>query len=86
MGAETVRFYQEQPESDRAKQTFQQQIERLERLNEPESPAQALGNLALSYFIGGAITQGAVMPRTEAIAVEGIVATTEYADQFRRAA
>lgn len=86
MGAETARLYQEQTEADRIKQTYDQQIERLQRLNEPELPAQALGNLALSYFIGGAITQGAIMPRTEAVAIEGIVATTEYANQFRRAA
>jgi len=86
MGAETARPYQQQTEADRIKQTYDQQAERIQRLSEPESPAQALGNLALSYFIGGAITQGAIMPRTEAVAIEGIVATTEYADQFRRAA
>jgi len=82
MGPETVRFYQEPQETDEAKQIFEMQQERLRRLSEPESPATTLGNMVLSSVIGGALTGGAVMPRTEAVTLELIAGTSEYADSL----
>lgn len=86
MGAETVRFSQEQAEMDEARKALGQHQERLRRLSEPEPPAQTLGNLALAYLFGGALAHGAVLPRTEAIMLESAVATTETADSLEKAA
>lgn len=84
MGTETVRFYQEQAQADQAKQIIDLQAERARRLAEPESPVQTLGTLALAYLIGGAMAHGAVLPRTEAVTVEGVAGATEAADRLRR--
>ena len=79
----TEKFPVHQPETEKEQKQRVLEAERvrLERLTDGPGPAEALGNLALTYFVGGALTQGAVLPRTEAIAMEGIVVTTDYADR-----
>lgn len=86
MGAETVRFYQERQPEDQIKQIYALQQERLRRLSQPPSPTETLGNLALVYLFGGAMAHGAFLPRTEAVTLEGVVATAEAADGLQKAA
>ena len=87
--AEALRLHQEHQDQDQARQILELQTERLRRLSQPESPMQTLGNLAIVYFIGGAMggaLGGTALPRTEALTLEGTVATTEIADELRKAA
>jgi hypothetical protein len=47
-----------------------------------EKPLAALGDLVLMTVMGGALTGGGTMPRTEALALEGLSATTEIPDRL----
>ena len=78
---EKLTVHQPETKKEQERRVIEMERARLERLTESPSPAEALGNLALTYFVGGALTQGAVLPRTEVIAMEGVVVATDYADR-----
>ena len=55
---------------------------RIQKLTEPESPVNVLGNMVLGAVIGGALGSPSLMPRTEAITLELIAGTVEIADDI----
>lgn len=79
--AEKLTVHQPETKKEQGQRVLEMERARMDRLMESPSPAEALGNLALTYFVGGALTQGAVLPRMEEIAMEGVVVTTDYADR-----
>ena len=65
-------------------QVLDREALRIQKLAELESPVQALGNMVVGAAIFGALGSPPLMPRTEAITLELIAGTTEFADQYNQ--
>lgn len=59
-----------------------ERAEKIKKITQPETPTAALGDIALSFIIGGALS-GSVFPRTEALTLEGIASAVEIGDELR---
>ncbi|HET9850344.1 MAG TPA: hypothetical protein VFP35_01830 [Candidatus Saccharimonadales bacterium] len=81
MREQSVKFYQEHDPQPLIQTVFEQQRQRIDRLTEPQAPLETLGDIALTYLMGGAMAHTGLLPRTETIVLEGLAATVKTADQ-----